>query len=103
PPRDLPGHPEERHPDTGARGALDGQVVAVESVELNEAADDESGDGHAHRPAPVRIPTEHARVRLGGQVRDVVGLPTDVEDEGVVLVVAREGPDAGGDRGTLFV
>src|SRR5947199_769567 len=94
PPRYLLGHLEERHPDAGAGRALDSEVVAVEPVELNEPADDEAVDGHPHRPAPVGVPPEHARVRLGGKIGDVVSLAAEVEDERVVLTGERERPDA---------
>ena len=86
--RDLLGHFKQRHLPAGARGTLHLELVAVESIEVEQRADDEDVDRHPHRASPIRVPAEHAGVRLGGQVLDHVLLRSDPEPERMFQVMA---------------
>src|SRR5262249_49892064 len=103
PPRDFASDLEERHPLAGAGRALDGEVVAIEGIEVQEPADDENIDRHPYRPAPVRVPAEHPRVGLRRQVGHVMRLAADVDDERVVPVIARERADPVGAQKLVLV
>src|SRR5215472_17117157 len=90
PARNLVRHLIKRHLTSGAGRTLDGEVVAVIHVILQQGADDQRIDGHPDRPAPVRIAAEHAGVGLRRQVRHPVLLISDAEDVGMIGVIARE-------------
>ena len=55
------------------------EVVAVVTVELAQTAQDHQVHREPDRPAPVRVPAEHAGVRLGRLIVDAELLAGDVE------------------------
>src|SRR5687768_13738099 len=61
-PCNLFGNLIQVHEASGAAGTLDGEVVAVISVVLQQSADYQRIDRHPNWSAPVRIATEHAGV-----------------------------------------
>ena len=84
----------ERVLRAGTGGVLHLQLVAEEARVADERLDDEEVDGHPHRPAPVRVPTEHAGRRLGRLVVDRGVHAGDVEDERVLGELPRDGAQA---------
>ena len=87
--RDFLSDLEERHVDARTGRTFDLEFISVEPVQVEQSAHDQSVDGHPHRPAPVRIATEHARVRLGGNVRNRLCRSRGVEGVRMRLVVLR--------------
>ena len=94
PPRDLLGDLIQVHLPSGSGGALDGKVVAVIAVILQQGTDDQSIDRHPDRAAPIRIAAEHARIGLRRQIGDAVFLAAGLDDVRMVGVVARQRADA---------
>src|SRR6266851_1558398 len=94
PPRQLGRHLPEVDLVVRAGGTRDLEIVAEEMVEFLERLDEEKVHGKPHRPAPVRIAAEHARRGLRGLVVDAVLLAVDLQDVGMVPVVAGERADA---------
>src|SRR5258708_27615536 len=68
--RQLIGHFAQGDQLPRSRRALDLEIVAVVTVEAAEALDQEEVDRHPDRAAPVGVPPEESRVRLGWLVGD---------------------------------
>src|SRR5215467_4592022 len=58
----------ERQVLSRAGRTLDLEVIAVELVQVQQRADQQSVDRHPNRAAPVGIAAEHAGIRFGRQV-----------------------------------
>jgi len=52
-------HFKQGHPITGTGRALYFEVVAVEAVQVQEAANEQYIDGHPNRSTPVGVAAEH--------------------------------------------
>jgi len=96
-PGDLPGHIIEMHLAARARGTFHLERIAEIGVVDKERPHNNQIDRHPDGPAPVRVPSEHARVRIAGQVIHFV-FPaldvknTDAQDGGVKAPGFREDP-----------
>ena len=72
---------------------LELEVVAEEPRVAAECLDDEEVDGHPDRAPPVRVAAEHPGRRLGRLVIDRRVHARNVEDERLLGVDARDGPE----------
>ena len=91
---DFGGDLEQVHLLPRAGGALDFELVAVVAVQLSQPAQDDDVHREPHRAAPVGVAAEHAGVRLGRKIVDVVLLPAPVEDARLVEMAARDRADS---------
>src|SRR5262245_34303376 len=94
---------EQRHVAPGTGRTLYLEVIAVERIQVQQCPDDEHVDWHPDRAPPVRIPAEHPRVRLGGEVLHRVLLVTNPKPEGMLQVISRKGADAVGSQELFLV
>jgi hypothetical protein len=72
----------------GAGGTLQLEIVAVVVVKFLERLDQKIIDRHPDRAAPVRVSPEKSRLGVTRGVADDVALTVQVEDVGVITMVA---------------
>src|SRR5262249_1024519 len=88
---DLPGNLEQVHQAARAGRALDFEILSVIGEVVEQAADEHHVDRQPDRSAPVRVSSEEAAVRFGGQIRDLVLPAASLEHVGVLQVEAGYG------------
>ena len=79
----------EIHLPAGTRRTLHDEVVAVVGVVLQQCANNERVHRHPNGPAPVRVATEHARVRFPWQIRYAIFLLPNAENKGMFGMITR--------------
>src|SRR5258707_3296739 len=89
----LPGYLEQVHQLARAGGTLDLKVVAVVQIELKQRTNEQRIHRHPDWAAPVGVAAEHARVEVSRKVIHAVFLTLDVDDIGMVGMVAGERPN----------
>src|SRR5262249_17058223 len=89
PSRDLLTDLQEIQLAPRADWALDLEVVAQVGVLVDQGADEHELHRHPDRSAPVGVPPKHPAVRIARDVTDPVLLSANVEDIGVLGVIAR--------------
>jgi len=73
-PGDLPAHLKQVHHLSGTRGTFYPEAVAIIKKIEKERPDDESIDRNSDGAPPVGVAAEHAAVRFGRQILDLVFL-----------------------------
>src|SRR5215510_6838641 len=82
------GHLIQVHLASRSGGALNGEIISVVGVVLQQGSDDEAVDRHPDGSAPIGIAAEHAAVGFCGQVSHAVLLASDIKDKGMLGMVA---------------
>src|SRR5215471_10677381 len=100
---DLLGDLIQIHLSARARGTFDREIIAVISVILQQAPDDQGVDGRPDRSAPVGVAAEHTGVGLGRQVRHPIFLVPHTENKRMLGMIAGQGANAVGAEELLLV